>query len=141
MKFTWSWSIIVLYIVGSNPLKFIYIFCCYCSFAQSCPTLCHSMECSTPGFLKLMSIESVVPSNYFILCHLLLLLPSMFPNIRVFSNGLAFWIRWPTYWSFSLNIIHHINRLKYIYMIISGDIENEFNKMQHPSTMEKTLSA
>ena len=104
MKFTWSWSIIVLYIVGSNPLKFIYIFCCYCSFAQSCPTLCHSMECSTPGFLKLMSIESVVPSNYFILCHLLLLLPSMFPNIRVFSNGLAFWIRWPTYWSFSLNI-------------------------------------
>ena len=53
---------------------------------------------------KLMSIESVMPSNHLILCRLLLLLPSIFPNIRVFSNKSALWIRWPKYWSFSFNI-------------------------------------
>ena len=51
-----------------------------------------------------MSIESVMPSNHLILCHPLLLLPSIFPNIRVFSNESAFHIRWPKYWSFSFNI-------------------------------------
>ena len=53
---------------------------------------------------KLMSIESVIPSNYLILCHLLLLPPSIFPSIRVFSNESALCIRWPKYWSFSFNI-------------------------------------
>ena len=53
---------------------------------------------------KLMSIESVMPSNHLILCHPLLLLPSIFPSIRVFSNGSALHIRWPNYWSFSFNI-------------------------------------
>ena len=53
---------------------------------------------------KLMSIESVMPSNHLILCHPLLLLPLIFPNIRVFSNESAFRIRWPKYWSFSFNI-------------------------------------
>src|SRR5574342_552508 len=56
------------------------------------------------SLLKLMSIESVMPSNHLILCHLLLLLPSIFPSIRVFSNELALHIRWPKYWSFSFNI-------------------------------------
>ena len=51
-----------------------------------------------------MSIESVMPSNYLILCHPLLLLPSNFPSIRVFSNESAFCIKWPKYWSFSFNI-------------------------------------
>ena len=71
------------------------------------------MDCSTLGFLvttnssglhKLMSIESVMPSNHLILCRPLLLLPSIFPNIRVFSNESALHIRWPKYWSFSFNI-------------------------------------
>ena len=53
---------------------------------------------------KLMSIESVMPSNHFILCHPLLLLPSIFPSIRVFSNDSVLHIRWPKYWSFSFNI-------------------------------------
>ena len=53
---------------------------------------------------KLMSIESVMPSNYLILCHPLFLLPSIFPSIRVFSNKSALRIRWPKHWSFSLNI-------------------------------------
>ena len=53
---------------------------------------------------KLMSIESVMPSSHLILCHRLLLLPSIFPSIRVFSNESALRIRWPKYWSFSFNI-------------------------------------
>ena len=53
---------------------------------------------------KPISIESVMPSNHLILCHLLLLLPSIFPSIRVFSNESALSIRWPKYWSFSFNI-------------------------------------
>ena len=53
---------------------------------------------------KLMAIESVMPSNHLILCHPLLLLPSIFPSIRVFSNESALRIRWPKYWSFSFSI-------------------------------------
>ena len=54
--------------------------------------------------LKLITIESVMPSNHLILCHPLLLRPSIFPNIRVFPNESALHIRWPKYWSFSFNI-------------------------------------
>ena len=56
------------------------------------------------SLLKLMSIESVMPSNHLILCRPLLLLPSIFPSIRVFSNESALHIRWPKYWSFSFSI-------------------------------------
>ena len=80
---------------------------------QSCLTLCNLIDCSTPGFpvlhyllelVKLMSIESEMPSNNFILCCPLLLLPSVFPSIQVFTNELALPIRWPKYWSFSFSI-------------------------------------
>ena len=56
------------------------------------------------SLLRLMSIKLVMPSNHLILCHSLLLLPSIFPSIRVFSNESALWIRWPKYWSFSFSI-------------------------------------
>ena len=56
------------------------------------------------SLLKLMSIESVMPPNHLILCHPLLLLPSIFPSITVFSNESVLRIRWPKYWSFSFNI-------------------------------------
>ena len=79
---------------------------------KSCLTLCDPMNCSMPGFpvhhqlleLKLMSIESVMPSNHLILCHSLLLLPSIFPSIRVFSNDSVLHIRWPKYWSLNFSI-------------------------------------
>ena len=58
----------------------------------------------TPSLPKPMSIESVMPSNHLILCRPLLLLPSIFPSFRVFSNESALHIRWPKYWSFSFNI-------------------------------------
>ena len=59
---------------------------------------------SSRSLLKLMSIESVMPSNHLIFCRPPLLLPSVFPNIRVFSNESVLHIRWPKYWSFSYNI-------------------------------------
>ena len=59
---------------------------------------------SSRSLLKLISIESVMPSNHLILCHPLLLLPSVFPSIRVFSSESALHIRWPQYWSFSFSI-------------------------------------
>ena len=59
---------------------------------------------NSQSLLKLISIESVMPSNHLILCHPLLLLPSIFSSIRDFSNESAFCIRWPNYWSFSFSI-------------------------------------
>ena len=64
-----------------------------------------SLSITNPrSLLKLMSIESVTPSNHLILCHPLLLLPSIFPRIRVFSNESVLHRRWPKYWSFSFSI-------------------------------------
>ena len=86
----------------------------FSSVTQSCPTLCDPMNRSTPGlpvhhqlpeFIKLMSIESVMPSNYLILCRPLFLLPPIPPSIRVFSNEPTLRMRWPKYWSFSFSII------------------------------------
>ena len=85
----------------------------FSSVAQSCPALCDPMDWNTPGFpvhqqlpelvLKLISIESVVPSNRLILC-CPLLLASILPSIRVFSNESVLHIWWPKYWSFSFSI-------------------------------------
>ena len=83
------------------------------SVTQSCPTLCDSMNRSTPGLPiyhnsrslpKLMSINSVMPSSYLILCCPLLLLLPIPPSIRVFSNESTLCMRWPKCWSFSFNI-------------------------------------
>ena len=84
---------------------------CHCySFTKWCPTLSDPMDHSMPGFitislsfLKLMSIESVMPSNILILYHPFLFLPSIFPSIRVFSNESTLCIKWPKYWSFSFS--------------------------------------
>ena len=87
--------------------------CQFSSVAQSYPTLCNPITAAHQASLsitnsqslpKLMSIESVIPSNHLILCRPILLLPSIFPSIRVFSNESALHIRWPKYWSFSFNI-------------------------------------
>ena len=87
--------------------------CCCCSAAQPCPTLCHPWPAAhqaslsftiSRSSLRLMSIESVMPSSHLILCRPLLFLPSIFPSIRVFSNESVLHIRWPKYWSFSFSI-------------------------------------
>ena len=83
----------------------------FSSVTQSCLTLCDLMDCQASlsttnswSLLRFMSIESVMPSNHLILCCPLLLPPSFFPSIRVFSSESAVHIRWPKYWSFSFNI-------------------------------------
>ena len=85
----------------------------FSSVAQPCPTLCDPMNhwsqaslsiTNSQSLCKLMSIESVMPSNHLILCHRLSLLPSIFPSIRVFSNESLLCIRWPKYWTFSFSI-------------------------------------
>ena len=85
----------------------------FSSATQSCLTLCDTMDCSIPDFLVHHQLPELaqthvhqvrMPSNHLILCHSLLLLPSIFPSIRVFSNDSVLLIRWPKYWSFSFSI-------------------------------------
>jgi len=85
----------------------------FISVTQSCPTLCDLMDCSTPGFPVHHQLPELTQTyvhqgghaiQYLILCHPLLLPPSIFPSIRVFSNEPVLRIRWPKYWSFSFNI-------------------------------------
>ena len=75
-------------------------------FATACAEACQTslFITSSQSLLKLMCIESVMPSNHLILCHSLLLPPSMFPSIRVFSHESVLHIWWPKHWSFSFNI-------------------------------------
>ena len=120
--------------VWCNDASLLVVSIHVCSFTKSCPTLCNPPRSpqfssvqslsrvqlfATPwtaarqaslfitnsrSLLKLMSIESVMPSNHFILCCPLLLPPSIFPSIRVFSNESVICIRWPKYWSLSFSI-------------------------------------
>ena len=94
-------------------LSFLFFSIQLSSVTQSCSTLVTPWTVArqaslcisdSRSLLTLMSIESVIPSNHLILCHPLLLLPSIFPRIRVFSNESVLHIRWPKYWSFSFSI-------------------------------------
>ena len=93
---------------------------CYSLLNHSCVILCDPLNGSTPGFpvlnylqrlLKLIRVESVMPSGHLILCSPLLLLPSIFPSIRVFSSESALCIRWPKYWSFSISLSNEYSGL------------------------------
>ena len=99
-----------------NPVPISHLIqmeCCHCfPVTESCPTLCHPWTAAcqaslsftvSKNLLKLMSIELVRPSNHLTFCHVLLL-PSIFPSIMVFSNELVRHIRLPKYWSFSFSI-------------------------------------
>jgi len=96
--------------VASHPVFRLFQFS---SVTQSCPTFCDLVDYSKPVFLsitnsqnllRLMSVESVMPSNHLILCHPLLLLPLVLPSNKVFSSESVLHIRWPKYWSFSFSI-------------------------------------
>ena len=84
-----------------QSLRHVLLFATLCTAARQTSLSITNYQ----SLLKPMSIESVMPSNHLILCHPLLLLPSIFPSIRVFSNESALHIRWPKYWSFSFSII------------------------------------
>ena len=87
------------YIVVIQSLSHIQLFATPWTAARQASLSFTISQC----LLKLISVESVMPSNRLILCHALLLLPSIFPSIRVFSNESSLCIRWPKYWSFSFN--------------------------------------
>ena len=106
-------------IVKDKAMRLIpFLDICCCSVAKLCPTLWNSMNCMqmlglpvlhclpefSLGEQSTMSIESVIPSNHLIFCLPLILLPSIFPSIRVFSSESALRIRWPKYWSVSFSI-------------------------------------
>ena len=118
-------NIFLIYNINFHIIKIINFFFCsnnicinkdffqFSSVAQSCPILCDPMNCTHQASLSItnsqsppkpMSFELVMSSNHLILCHPLLLLPSIFPSIRVFSNESALCITWPKYWSFSFSI-------------------------------------
>ena len=119
----------------------------------SCVWLCNPMDFGTPGFpvhhqlrslFKLMSIASLMPSNHLFLCRPLLLSPSTFPSIRVFSNESVLCIRWPKYWSFSFSInpsneysgliSFRIDRLDLL--AVQGTLKS---LLQHPSSKASIL--
>ena len=95
----------VLYTRGGKYLS-VQSLSCVQLFVTPWTAACHASLSITnsQSLLKLMSIKSVMPSNHLILCHLLLLLPSIFRSIRIFSNESVIHIRWPKYWSFSFHI-------------------------------------
>ena len=108
------WSFYFTYI---KPLIYVAYMFQFSSVAQSCLTLCDPMDCSRPGlpvhhqlleptqtYVHWVGDAIRMPSCHLILCRPLLLLPSIFPSARVFSNGSVLLIRWPKYWSFSFNI-------------------------------------
>ena len=98
-----SWLLLVVY---------WYISCCCCSVAKLCPAFCDPGSAAgqaslsftiSQSLLKLMFTESMIPSNHLVLCHSLLLLPSIFPSIRIFSNESTLHIGWPKYWRFNFS--------------------------------------
>ena len=109
------------------------------------------MDCSTPGFLvhhhsrsllKLMSIESVMPFNHLILCCPFLLLPSLFPSIRLFSKESVLHTRWPKYWSFSFSIVLPMNIQGWLPLALTGLIlqsKGLSSLLQHYSSKASVL--
>ena len=96
------------------------------------------------SLLRFMSIESVMPCNHLILCHPLLLLPSVFPSIRVFSSELTLCIRWPKYWSFSFSISPSNEYSRFVYfridwfdlLVVQGTLKS---LLQHHSSKASIL--
>ena len=114
------------------------------SVAQSCLTLCDPTDCSTPGFPvhhqfleppQLMSIALVMPSNHFILCRPLLLPPSIFASIRIFSSELVLCIRWPEYSNEYSGLISF--RIDWLYLLaVQGTLKS---LLQHCSSKASIL--
>ena len=100
-----SYSIAQTFLSSAQLLSHVQLF--VTSWTAACQASLSMTNCQS--LLKLMSIESVMPSNRLILCHPLLLLPSILPRSRVFSNESVLQIKWPKYWNFSFNISPSMN--------------------------------
>ena len=125
----------------------------FSSVAPLCLILCDPMDCSTPGLpvhhhswslLKLRSIESVMPSNQLILCRPLLLQPSIFPSIRVFSNESVLCIRWPKIWSFRFSISPSNEYLGLIYLwdgLVGSPCSPRDSQESSPTPQSKSINS
>ena len=109
-------------------IKHFWHYRCCCSVTQLCPTLCNPMDCSIPSFPVLHHLlelpqthvnELVMPSNHLILCHTLLLLHSIFPSIRVFSNESALCVMIGAKYILSKELTKHISKIKILYKNLS----------------------
>ena len=106
----WGTTTAFLPLLGTGIVAVVQLLSCVLLFvtpwtaALPCPSPSSLSFTISRNLLKLVFIELVMPSNHLILCCPLLLLPSIFPSIRVFSNESALYIRWPKYWSFSFSI-------------------------------------
>ena len=118
----------VLELLSVYLLLNLFLYCCCCSVAQSCPTLCDPVDRSMPGFSVLHcllefaqthSIQSVMPSNHLFLHHPLLLLPSIFPSIRVFPSELTLRIRWPKDWELQIYLLIYF-WLRWVFIAVLG---------------------
>ena len=119
--------------------------------SQSCPTVCNPWTAALQASLsitnsqkslKLMSIESVMPSKHLILCHPLLLLPSIFPSFRVFSNESALHIRCPKYWSFSfiINLSNEYSGLTPLWLTGLISLQSKDSQESSPTEQFKSIS-
>ena len=127
---------------ADSLMRVLFYVCCH-SVDKSCSILCNPMDCSMPcqtslsftisqSLLKFMSVELMIPLNHLILCCPLLLLPSVFPSIRVFSIESALHIQWPKYWSFSFSIIPSSEYSGLISFLSKG-----FSRILSSSTLQK----
>ena len=107
-----NWLVVVVVVVVVQSLSHFWLFATRWTAAGQA-SLFFTISWS---LLKLMSIKPVRPSNHLILCHPLLLLPSIFPSIRVFSNESVLHIRWPKYWSFNISLSNEFSGLIYFRM-------------------------
>ena len=121
--------------------QFRFLLCQFSSVTQSCPNLFDPVDSSTTGLPvhhhsqslpKLMYIELVIQSNHLILCLPLLLLPSIFPSIRVFSNESVLCIRWPKYWSFSSTISPQFSSVQFSRSVMSNSLRPHESQHARP---------
>ena len=123
---------------------------CCCSVSKLCPSLCHPMDCRLPCpslssrvCSYSVSSELVMLSNHLIFCHPLLLLPSISPSIRVFSNELALHIRWPKYWNFNFSPSSEYSglisfRIDWFALLT---VQGTFKSLHNPASQFKSISS
>ena len=134
-KFTWNAGV---------QISSVQLLSCIQLFVTPWTAACQAfLSITNPQSLpKPMFIESVMPFNHLILCHLLLLLPSIFPSIRVFSNESSLYIRWPKYWSFSIHSSNEYSGLiSWIPKLIGSPCSPRDSQESSPTPQFKSINS
>ena len=133
------------FIIGHDKISTVQSLSCVWLFVTPWPaahqaSLSFTISWSLPKF---MSVESVMPSNHFILCHSLLLLPSVFPSIKVFSNESALCIRWPKYWSFTSASVLSVSIQGWFPLRLTGliSLQSKDSQESSPTSQFKSINS